>query len=272
MRLYHPDAVTDDLMRRLDPPTGDAEGLTVEFDLPVRIKGDVAAGGAEMSLTGEMTCPLDDSETGAVQVGLFGFDQTAVLYRPQMGELSQLRGRGSLRMPDLSFPEFRAEGLEAVASMRATFLGVDAATNDSVAVAVLASPYLSGIPDLAGQIPPGLVGQDGWFERPDDFDLEDERFAPDRFAPDPEDKGRRDENENDSPTTPGNDRPDNIAQAEAVRQAALRAQRTGQVGDFFENDTPELHDRPTPMIPLRPSRAPIITPDAIPDQIPAPTK
>jgi hypothetical protein len=57
-----------------------------------------------------------------------------------------------------------------------------------------------------------------------------------------------------------------------VRQAALRAQRTGQVGDFFESDTPELHNRPTPMIPLRPSRAPIITPDAIPDQIPAPTK
>jgi hypothetical protein len=270
MRLYHPDAVTDDLARRLDPPTGDAKGLTVEFDLPVLIKGDVAANGAEMSLTGEMTCPLD--EDGAGGVSLHGFDHTAVLYRPQMGELSRLHGRGSLRMPDLSFPEFRTEGLEAVASIRATFLGVDAATNDSVAVAVLTSPYLSGIPDLAGQIPPGLAGEDGWFERPDDFDLEDERFAPDRFAPTPDNEDREDESENDPSTAPGNDQPDNTAQAEAVRQAALRAQRTGQVGDFFENDTPELHDRPTPMIPLRPSRAPIITPDAIPDQIPAPTK
>jgi hypothetical protein len=59
--------------------------------------------------------------------------------------------------------------------------------------------------------------------------------------------------------------PSDHGRAEAVRQAVLRAQRSGQVGDRTERDTTE--DAP-PVVPLRPSRAPVVLPEASPEAPP----
>ncbi|MDR0592489.1 MAG: hypothetical protein LBG60_04370 [Bifidobacteriaceae bacterium] len=271
MKLYHPNQVTDDLLSRLDLPTGDADGLTATFDLPVQIKGLVATHVAEMVVLGEMTCPLDEDD--GTKVDLIGF-QGPMLYRPALDDLARIHARGSLTMPDMSIPTFHAERLAAIARVRATFLGVDPATDESVAVAVMASPYLVGVPDLAEQVPPGLAGPDTWYRALDDFDLEDERFAPDRFAPAAGDEGELAPDAESAQLLDGP--PADAGQVEAVRQAVLRAQRTGQIGDQFEDDTPLADDWaadwPIPMVPLRPMRAPIIEPGASSDQAPAPVK
>jgi hypothetical protein len=268
MKLYHPDAITQDLMQRLDPPVRDEGQLTAELELPVQIKGNVVAHGAEMSLTGEIVYSSADRRAAESDIDLYGFNAEEVLYRPSLDELAELRERGSLRMPDLSIPEFEVDGLAALVGVQATFLGMDSVTDEPVAVAVMTSPYLTRIPDLAHQVPANLVEPDGWYDRSTDLD----QFVA-TLAEQVSDEDEFDASEDREPVDPG--------RAEALRQAALRAQHTGQVGDQAEWDTPEAYggqappempaqayEDKAPVIPLRPSRAPVVLPGVSPEAAP----
>jgi hypothetical protein len=67
MKLYHPDAITEDLLARLDPPVRDTPSLTADLELPVQIRGDVVAHGAEMSLTARITYQPTSAYSGGCE-------------------------------------------------------------------------------------------------------------------------------------------------------------------------------------------------------------
>jgi hypothetical protein len=272
MKLYSPAALRDagNLLQRLDPPISDTGILTTELELPVSIDGSIVASGGSMAIVGKLSYASDQPESPErlPEVTLIGFEDQMLLYQPRLDEMADLWSKGSLRMPDMSFPPFQTRSeapLGANVMFRVTFLGVDPATDEAVVLAVRANAHLAdgAIPNLARQVPANLVGKEDWFDRnaaPILAKLGENKVEPELADTTPSLKTGKNEPE---PAV-------NQAKAEAVRQAALSDQHTGQIGDEDEYDTPEewrtLEDRtimqeaaqeaePAIFIPVRPSRA-----------------